>query len=57
MSTLDHNLIGRWDEIDEIDIRYNPWKCDCVNQWMVDQLIPLIKEKSKTTPALFEDIK
>lgn len=57
MSSIDQELIGRWDEVEEMDIRYNPWRCDCDNQWMADTLIPLIKDKSKKTPALVEDIK
>lgn len=54
LSTIDQQLILRWEDIQEIDLRYNPWKCDCRNQWMIDTLMPLIKEKSKETPVLSE---
>lgn len=54
LSTIDQQLILRWEDIEEIDIRYNLWKCDCENQWMIDTLMPLIKEKSKTMPNLSE---
>ncbi|XP_031631324.1 toll-like receptor 13 [Contarinia nasturtii] len=57
LSVISKELILYWKEIDEIDIRYNPWKCACENQWMVNELIPMIKEKSKKNPSLYEDIK
>lgn len=54
LSTLSHDMLGRWDEVEEIDLRFNEWQCDCALQWMVEQLIPIIKEK---TPKFMEDIK
>lgn len=57
MTSLSQKLLERWDEIEEFDLRFNPWQCTCENQWMVDKLIPLIKEKSKTNPIYYEDIK
>lgn len=57
LSVIEKDLLLHWKDIEEIDIRYNPWKCDCVNQWMVDELVPMIKEKSQKNPSLYEDIK
>lgn len=51
---MDQELLGRWDEIEEIDIRFNNFKCDCETQWFLDVLIPRIKSIKKT--ALTEDI-
>ncbi|XP_055309698.1 leucine-rich repeat neuronal protein 2-like [Sitodiplosis mosellana] len=56
LSTISEKLLERWDDIEEIDIRYNPWKCACENQWMVDKLVPIIKNKSKN-PSMSEDVK
>lgn len=55
MTTISEQLFERWDEIEEIDIRFNRWQCTCENQWMVDKLIPLIKSKNRTT--FYEDVK
>lgn len=57
LSSISEHLLEHWDEIEEIDIRNNPWKCACENQWMIDKLIPIIKEKSKNVPPLYEDLK
>lgn len=53
LSTFPHDLLGRWDEVEEIDLRFNYWQCDCANQWMIETLMPIIKVKS---PAMMEDI-
>lgn len=54
---IDSDLIGRWDEVEEIDIRYNPWACECKNDWMAFKLIPQIMEKSKSKPTMYEETK
>lgn len=46
ISVLDSHLLSRWDNLDLIDIRMNPWQCDCENQWIVDTIIPLIKNST-----------
>lgn len=51
---MDQELLGRWDEIEEIDIRLNHFKCDCDTQWFIDVLIPRINSTKKGTLA--EDI-
>lgn len=55
LSSISEELFERWDEIEEIDIRFNRWQCTCENQWMVDKLIPLIKSKNRT--SFYEDVK
>lgn len=57
LTTLNEQLIEHWNEVEEIDIRYNQWKCSCENQWMVDKLVPIIKEKSTDNPHMFEALK
>lgn len=32
-----------------VDIRHNAWSCDCENQWIVDTLLPKMKDR---TPEL-----
>ncbi|KAF2888271.1 hypothetical protein ILUMI_17903 [Ignelater luminosus] len=27
--------------IENIDIKENPWSCDCLNQWLIDEVIPV----------------
>ncbi|XP_049840791.1 leucine-rich repeat-containing protein 15-like [Schistocerca gregaria] len=41
--------LGRSNMLKLVDIRYNPWVCDCDTQWMVSVLTPLI---NRTTPEL-----
>lgn len=50
-------LAEHWNEVEEIDIRYNVWKCACENQWIIDKLIPMIKDKSKNNAIMYEDLK
>lgn len=54
LSTIHSELIGRWDELEDIDIRYNPWICECSNQWMIDTIISVMKEKKL---SIIDDIK
>jgi hypothetical protein len=46
ITTLDSHLIGRWDEMEVVDIRQNPFSCDCENQWIIDTLLPRIEAVS-----------
>lgn len=57
LTTIKEEMLEHWMALEDIDIRYNPLKCACENQWIVDKLIPIIKEKSKNCPAMFEDLK
>lgn len=53
LTMLDSQLLARWDDMEVIDIRVNPWLCDCDNQWMVETLLPIIE---KTTPKLVSNV-
>ncbi|CAG9815183.1 unnamed protein product [Phaedon cochleariae] len=40
LAYLDSDIIARWDSLSELDIRDNPWTCECENQWLIDDLVP-----------------
>ncbi|XP_025204556.1 leucine-rich repeat-containing protein 70-like [Melanaphis sacchari] len=40
---LDSRLLGRWDTLEELNLQGNKWICDCVNQWLVSTLAPMVK--------------
>lgn len=50
LAYLDSDFLARWDALTELDIRANPWTCECENQWMIEDLMPIYlkieKEKS-----------
>ncbi|ODM91751.1 Leucine-rich repeats and immunoglobulin-like domains protein 2 [Orchesella cincta] len=46
LSQIDEAL-APWDYVDYVDIRNNPFRCDCNLEWMVKNLMPKI-EKMKT---------
>jgi len=49
ISVLDANLLlPRWETLDIVDIRHNPWVCDCENQWLITNLLPMIIKKHPT---------
>lgn len=39
LSILEHELVGRWDNMEEVDLSNNPWLCDCKTQWIIDVLL------------------
>lgn len=43
LQRLDGNFLARWDKLQVLDIRFNPWLCDCENQWLVSSLLPLLE--------------
>lgn len=53
LSSLDEHLLSRWDRLVVLDIRANPWACDCENKFMIEELYPLILE---STPTLSRDL-
>ncbi|XP_067637406.1 leucine-rich repeat neuronal protein 3-like [Eurosta solidaginis] len=53
LTQLDHGLLERWDKITVLDLRYNPWICDCNNRWLVEVLMIQI---NNTNPLLTEDV-
>lgn len=54
LSTIDANLFPRYDNLDVIDLRHNPWVCDCENQWMISNLLPIIIKKHPTMSKRIE---
>ncbi|XP_035903395.1 leucine-rich repeat neuronal protein 3-like isoform X1 [Anopheles stephensi] len=53
ISYLDAQLLVQWDSMEVIDIRVNPWACDCSNRWVLLSLLPIIE---RTTPAILNNI-
>ncbi|XP_025423011.1 leucine-rich repeats and immunoglobulin-like domains protein 1 isoform X2 [Sipha flava] len=42
---LDSNLLSRWDTLEELNLQGNKWECDCLNQWFVNTLAPMLESK------------
>lgn len=53
LTYLDHDLLERWDKIKTIDLRRNPWSCECENSWLINTLITQINE---TTPQIVNEV-
>lgn len=53
LTTIERNWIVRWEKVTVIDLRFNPWNCDCSNSWLIHSLI---KEINNTTPVLAHDV-
>uniref|UniRef100_A0A182MAA0 LRRCT domain-containing protein n=1 Tax=Anopheles culicifacies TaxID=139723 RepID=A0A182MAA0_9DIPT len=53
ISYLDAQLLVQWDTMELIDIRVNPWACDCSNRWVLLSLLPIIE---RTTPSILNNI-
>ncbi|XP_055908773.1 leucine-rich repeat neuronal protein 3 [Eupeodes corollae] len=53
LTTLDHDLLDRWDKIEQIDLRRNPWDCECNNSWLINTLMTQIND---TSPLLVSEI-
>uniref|UniRef100_A0A182WEW0 LRRCT domain-containing protein n=1 Tax=Anopheles minimus TaxID=112268 RepID=A0A182WEW0_9DIPT len=53
ISYLDAQLLVQWDSMEVIDIRVNPWACDCSNRWVLLSLLPIIE---RTTPSILNNI-
>jgi hypothetical protein len=41
LAYLDGDFLARWDALTELDITANPWTCECENQWMIEDLMPI----------------
>ncbi|CAG9861117.1 unnamed protein product [Phyllotreta striolata] len=41
LAYLESELVARWDSLSELDIRENPLTCECENQWLVEDLMPI----------------
>ncbi|XP_030384114.1 leucine-rich repeat neuronal protein 3 [Scaptodrosophila lebanonensis] len=53
LTSLPRSLLVRWDKLDVIDLRFNPWNCDFSNNWMSTILLPQI---NKTNPILANNV-
>ncbi|XP_074041949.1 CD180 antigen isoform X2 [Leptinotarsa decemlineata] len=36
---LDSDILSRWDTLSGLDIRENPWTCECENRWLIEDLL------------------
>lgn len=41
-------MILKWDGLIEMDLRENPWTCECENQWLIDELMPAYLKINET---------
>ncbi|RZC36938.1 LRR 8 domain containing protein, partial [Asbolus verrucosus] len=52
LETISDSLVQNWSQLTDLDLTNNPWSCDCENQWLVDELMPLYlhldEEKAKS---------
>ncbi|CAL8140087.1 unnamed protein product [Orchesella dallaii] len=46
-------VLAPWDQVDYLDIRNNPFRCDCNLEWMVKNLMPKLE---RIKPGLINDI-
>uniref|UniRef100_A0A1B0GJL0 LRRCT domain-containing protein n=1 Tax=Lutzomyia longipalpis TaxID=7200 RepID=A0A1B0GJL0_LUTLO len=53
LTTLDMMTLANWEHLEVLDIRNNPWLCDCSNQWMIDRLLGKLHGD---TERLLEDV-
>lgn len=45
LTHLDFDLLGpRWIQLKHLKLLGNKWSCDCDNQWMLDRLVPILKD-------------
>jgi Leucine-rich repeat (LRR) protein len=54
LTTLEETTFINWEDMKEVHIHDNPWVCDCEIQWIVTQLMPIIK---RTTSHSIDSVK
>ncbi|XP_033150555.1 leucine-rich repeat-containing protein 15-like, partial [Drosophila busckii] len=54
LTKLPQKLIRRWDKLNVLDLRMNPWTCDSSNEYMINYLM---KQVNKSTPKLAGNVK
>lgn len=37
-------FIMPWKNLKELDMTENPWTCECENEWIVDELMPIYEK-------------
>lgn len=56
LTSIDMHLLLNWKALTHLDLTENPWTCECENQWMVDELIPIYltidEDKAKALRSL-----
>lgn len=35
------HFLAKWEGLNDLDVSDNPWTCECENQWMIDELMPI----------------
>lgn len=48
LTNIDLHLVLHWEHLTDIDLRYNPWTCECENQWIIEDLLPIILKINET---------
>lgn len=38
---MDSDILANWDSLSELNINDNPWMCECENQWLIEDLMPI----------------
>ncbi|CAH1380376.1 unnamed protein product [Tenebrio molitor] len=41
LTSIDMQVILNWKDLSDLDLTDNPWTCECENQWMIDELMPI----------------
>jgi len=41
LASIDMHLLLNWKGLTNLDLTNNPWTCECENQWMIDELMPI----------------
>ncbi|XP_044260532.1 protein flightless-1-like [Tribolium madens] len=41
LASIDMEIILNWKDLDALDLTENAWTCECENQWMIDELMPI----------------
>lgn len=45
---MSSHLIIHWEALHDLDIRGNPWTCECENQWLLEELMPVYQKINLT---------
>ncbi|KAJ2943320.1 hypothetical protein O0L34_g12125 [Tuta absoluta] len=46
ISSVHPHFLDRWDQLTDVELTSNPYRCDCNAQWMLDVLVPMISASS-----------
>lgn len=48
LTHLERHFLVDWDRLREMDLRGNPWTCECENQWFLELLMPVYLHCNET---------